>query len=499
LRFLPRYDAGVLDPHWSTSAGTRNHAFLVYDTLYGLDAQQQPQPQMLAGHQISPDATAWTLTLREGLRFHDGTPVLARDCVASIRRWASKDLFGQELLAATDELAAADDTTIRFRLKRPFPLLPMALGKSQGAAPMMMPERLAATNADRPVKEIVGSGPFRFLQDSYVPGAAAVYERFTAYRPREDGVPSGTAGPKRVFFERVEWHVSPDLGTAVTALRAGEADWIDFLLPDLMPVVKQDPKLVARVLEPHGLIAILRPNCVQPPFDNPAIRRLLLRTVDQAELMSALVGEDPALQHTPVGVFCPGTPMANEAGLEVLTAPRDYGAVRRDLAAAGYKGEPVALMVAADLPQYRAICDALTAQLQKGGFTVDYQATDWNTIVQRRAKRTPVAEGGWSGFVTNGWYGTDMLDPVVHTSLRGNGAKGWAGWPDSPAIERLRQQWMAAPSLAAQQALARQLQEQAWIDVPYVPLGQNFQPTAYRADLSGILDGFPMFWNVRRT
>ena len=415
----------------------------------------------------------------------------------AIRRWAARDLFGQELLAATDELGAPDDRTIRFRLKRPFPLLPAALGKSQGAAPMMMPERLAVSPAM--IKEIIGSGPFRFRQDGYVPGASAVYERFAGYRPRADGTPSGTAGPKRVYFDRVEWQVSPDPGTALTTLQAGQADWIDVLLPDLMPVVRRDPKLVARVLEPHGLIAVLRPNCVQPPFDNPAIRRVLLHSIDQAELMAALVGDDPALSHTPVGVFCPGTPMANDAGLAAFAAPPNPEAARKALAASGYDGEAVALLVAADLPQYRAICDTLTAQLQRAGFTVDEQATDWNTIVARRSKRNAVSEGGWSAFVTNGWYGTDMLDPVTHTSLRGNGDAGWAGWPKSPVIEDLRRQWMAAPTLEQQQALAVRLQEQAWIDVPYVPLGQNFLPTAYSANLTGILDGFPMFWNVRRS
>jgi peptide/nickel transport system substrate-binding protein len=498
LRFVPRYDAGVLDPHGSTSAGTRNHAFMVYDTLYGLDAAQQPQPQMLAGHVIEDGGLRWTLTLRPGLRFHDDTPVLARDCVASIRRWAARDLFGRELMAATDALSAPDDTTLVFRLKRPFPLLPTALGKSQGAAPMMMPARIAEAGQDHAIHEIVGSGPFRFLADEYVPGANAAYARFDGYRPREQGVPSGTAGPKRVFFDRVTWHIIPDFGSALSSLRRNEADWIDFLLPDLVPLARRDPGVVVWVQEPHGLIAILRLNHLQPPFDNPAIRRAVLRTIDQRELMRGMVGDDPAYAHTPVGIFCPGTPMANDAGIAVLTAPRDPAAVRASLAGAGYNGEPVALMVAADLPQYRGCADVLADEMQHAGFTVDYQATDWNTIVQRRENRGPVANGGWSAFVTNGWYGTDMLTPVTHTSLRGNGAKGWAGWPDSPRLEALRRDWMATDSLATQRALAIAMQRQAWIDVPYVPLGQDFQPTAYRRGLSGFLPGFPTFWNVRR-
>lgn len=457
LRFVPRYDAGALDPHWSTSAGTRNHAFLVFETLYGLDARQQPQPQMIEGHTVEADGLHWTLTLREGLRFHDNEPVLARDCVASIRRWAARDVFGQELMTATDELSAPDDRHIVFRLKRPFPLLPMALGKSQGAAPMIMPARLAEAGSGRLITEVVGSGPFHFLAAEYVPGASAAYERFGAYRPRTEGEPSGTAGPKHVYFDRIEWRVIPDFGTALATLRHGEVDWIDFLLPDLAPLARSDPSVTVQVQEPNGLIAVLRLNHLQPPFSNPAIRRALLGAIDQDELMLAVVGDEATYRHAPVGVFCPDTPMANDAGLEVLTRKRDYPAVRAALAAAGYQGEPVALLVAADLPPYRSLCSVLADEMQRGGFIVDFQTTDWNTLVQRRENRGPVDRGGWSAFVTNGWYGTDMLTPVIHTSLRGNGARGWAGWPDSPRIEALRQDWMASTSLPEQQRIAREI------------------------------------------
>jgi peptide/nickel transport system substrate-binding protein len=498
LRFVPRFDPGVLDPHVSTSGTTRAHGFMIYDTLYGLDDNQQPQLQMLQGQVVDADKLRWTLTLRPGLRFHDNEPVLARDCVASIRRWATRDLFGQELMAATDDLSAPDDTTIVFRLKRPFPLLPMALGKSQGAAPLILPERAILAANGKQITDHTGSGPFRFVAGEYVPGSNLGYAKFDGYAPRADGVVSGTAGPKRVFFDRVTWRVIPDLGTSLESLRNAEVDWLDFLLPDLAQLAASDKSITVRVLEPHGYIAILRMNQLQPPFDNPAIRRAVLGAIDQQELMQGMVGDYPAYRHTPVGIFCPGTPMANDAGMAVLTSQRDYSAVRAQLAAAGYKNEPIAMLMVTDLPQYHGCCDVLADQLKRAGFNVDYQAMDFNTVVSRREKRGPIDQGGWSGFVTNGWYGTDMLTPVTHTSLRGNGAKGWAGWPDSPKLEALRRQWMDTTDLAEQKRIAVEMQLQAWIDVPYVPLGQNMQPSAYRNDIVDILPGFPTFWNVRR-
>ncbi|MBV8913023.1 MAG: ABC transporter substrate-binding protein, partial [Acetobacteraceae bacterium] len=108
LRFVPNVDLPVLDPVANTAAQVRNHAFLIFDTLYGLDEDYVPRPQMLAGHTVDADGLVWTLRLRDGLRFHDDSPVLARDCVASIRRWASVDGFGATLMAATDALEAAD-------------------------------------------------------------------------------------------------------------------------------------------------------------------------------------------------------------------------------------------------------------------------------------------------------------------------------------------------------------------------------------------------------
>jgi peptide/nickel transport system substrate-binding protein len=499
LRFVPKFDPGVLDPHSSTSGITRNHAFLVYETLYGMDANQQPQPQMVAGHLVEDDGLKWTLTLRPGQRFHDGEKVLARDCVASLKRWAIRDVFGQELMATTDELSAPDDRTLVFRLKRPFPLLPMAIGKAQGAAPMIMPARLAETPATKQVSEIIGSGPFRWNASEYVPGAFAAYTRFAEYQPREEGEPSGTAGPKHAYFDRVEWRVIPDVGTSVEALRSGEVDWLDFILPDLAGSASRDPGVIVRVLEPNGYMGVLRLNHLQPPFNNPSIRRTMLHVVDQTEVMQGMVGDNPAFYRAPVGVFCPGSAMDNNAGMAEFATKRDLAAMRAELVAAGYSGERVVMLMVTDLPQYRGACEVLAEQMKRVGFNVDYQAMDYNTMAQRRESREPVEKGGWSGFITNGWYGTDMLTPVTHTALRGNGAKGFAGWPDSPKLESLRRAWMQTADVGEQKRIAVELQMQAWIDVPYVPLGQNLQPVAYRNTLTGLLAGFPLFWNVRRT
>ena len=497
LKFIPQSDVTILDPIWTTAYVTRNHGFMVFDQLYGIDGSFQAQPQMVAGHTVDADGKLWKLTLRDRLVFHDGQKVLARDCVASILRWGKRDPFGQTLLAVTDELSAPDDKTIQFRLKQPFPLLPDALGKPGSNFCAIMPERLAKTDAFTQVTEMVGSGPFRFKADERVVGSQVIYEKFAGYQPRESGTAAWTSGPKVAHFDRVEWHVIQDQATAAAAMQTGEADWWENPTTDIVPLLRS-AKLTVTVIEQTGQMACMRLNELNPPFDNPAIRRALLKAVNQRDFMDAVVGTDPKMSHVPVGIFSPGTPMASDAGLEVFTASRDYDAVKKEIAAAGYKGEKVVLLAPTDFPILKALADVGADAMQKAGLNVDYQAMDWGTVVQRRAKKDPIDKGGWSVFHTF-WQGLDQMNPVGHVFLRGNGEAGMMGWPSSPKIEQLRQQWIAAPDLAQQKDLARQLQLQALTDVPYVPLGQNFQDTVFRPDITGVLNGFVMFWNVRRT
>ena len=498
LKFVPQADLAILDPVWTTAYVSRNHGYMIFDTLFGQDGSYKASPQMVEGAVAEQDGRVWRLTLRAGLKFHDNTPVLARDCVASIRRWGQRDAFGQVLMASTDELSAADDRTIVFRLKAPFPLLPDALGKTPSYMAPMMPERLARTDAATQLTEMVGSGPYRFKADERVPGSFVAYERFAGYVPREGGIASWTAGPKIAKFDRVEWHVIPDAATAAAALQSGEVDWWEFPTADLLPLLGRDRKIKVTLQDPTGLVATLRLNHLQPPFDNPAIRRALLGIIDQKDAVTAIGGTDPAMTHTPVGFFCPGSPMASDAGLDVLTSPRDPAKVRQAILDAGYKGEKVVFIAPSDVPFNKALSDVAVDQMQKAGLNVDYVMNDWGTLLQRRVNRGPVDKGGWSAYAS-GWSGLDEFNPAVHLLLRAQGADGFIGWPNSPKLEALRAAWFAAPNLAAQQDVARQMQLQAFTDLPYVPMGQVMQPTAFSTTLADVPDGFAMFWGVRRT
>lgn len=497
LKFVPEADVVIYDPVVTPAWQTRDHAYLVYDTLFGVDDGFQPHPQMVEGHVVEKDGLTWKFTLRDGLKFHDGEPVLARDAAASVRRWSKRDSFGQALAAAANEIVATGDRTFEIRLKQPFPLVADALARPMAYMCPVMPERLANTDPFTAIKEVIGSGPYKYVQSERVPGSRIVYERFADYVPRKDGTPQYTSGPKIAHFDRIEWSIIQDSATAAAALERGEIDWLQKPNVDLLPRLRANKDLVIRTITPMGLIAYMRFNHLHPPFDNPAIRRALLGAVTQSDYMIAVNGVDPSLWKDGVGYFTPGSPLASKAGMEKLMSPRDLPKVKKALEAAGYKGEPIAMLVAVDVPYLKIMGDVTADLFKKIGLNVDYQAIDWTTLAQRRAKMDPPSQGGWNLFSIYD-DGTNEVNPAGHLWLRGNGKQAAFGWPTLPKLEELRNAWFQAKSLDEQKKIAEQMQLQAFEDVPYIPLGQAISQTGYRKTLTGVLMGQPVFWNVRR-
>ena len=496
LRFVPTAGLTLLDPTFGDTPFTRAHGYLVFDTLYGLDDSFTPRPQMVQGHTVEADGRVWRLTLRDGLRFHDGTPVLARDAVASIRRCAMRDGFCQALMASTDELVAPDDRTVVFRLKRPFPHLPKVLAGLGSYTPIILPERLATSDPARPITEMLGSGPFRFDAGDFVMGERAVYRRFTAYIPRQDGRAVYTAGPKVARIERVDWLSIDDASTATSALRRGEVDWLQAAYADQVPLLERDPAITVRTTEPAGSIGIMRFNHLHPPFDNPEIRRALLGAVRQDDIMTAVAGTDRRFWRDGVGLFHPGTPFANDAGIEVLTGARDDARARRELAAAGYRGEPIVVLGVAGAGYIPALSQAGTDVLRRVGMTIDLVVTDYATMARRIQRREAPDKGGWNVYFTP-MEGAFNHTPATNNYIRGDGRSGAPGWPASPRLEALRLAWLDAEDVGAQKAVADEMQRQLWIDVPYIPLGQWLRVTAYRNELRDVGWGFATFWGVR--
>ena len=496
LIFVPQANLTSLDPIWTTATVTRNYAYLVFDTLYGTDDALRPQPQMAEGHRVEEDGRRWTIRLRDGLRFHDGSPVLARDCVASLARWMRRDSLGGTIAAILDGMEAPDDRTLVIRLRRPFPPLLNALAKTQPSPAVIMPERLAATDPFKQVTEVMGSGPFRFVADEYVSGSRAVFAKFEQYVPREDA-PSSVAGAKRALVDRVEWRIIPESGTAANALRSGEVDWLEMPIPDLIPTLKRDKNVVVGRLDPYGLYPVLRFNHLHGATANRGFRQAILAAIDPREVMQAVMGDDASAYNAPVGCFLPGTPYANDTAMDRVGGRADTD-VKAMLKASGYAGERVVLLHPTDQPFYDAMSQVCAATLKRIGVTVDDAAMDWGTVVQRRNSKEPLEKGGWSLFCTS-FPALDYTDPLAAPGLRGTGGAAWYGWPTDPTIEGLRSAWIEATDEGERRRLASEIQQQAFTEAMFVPLGQYFQSAAWRSNITGHLKGQPpLFWNVTK-
>src|SRR5262249_11930215 len=416
LRLVPHADLANFDPG-TLAYITRNAGLLVWDMLYGIDNTLTPRRQMVEAEEVSADGLSWTFRLRPGLRFHDGNPVLAKDAVASINRWAARDAMGQMIKAIENELVAIDDRTFRWALNKPYPKMLLALGKTGTPCCFVMPARIAATDPFKQISEYVGSGPMRFVRNEWVSGARAVFEKFAGYVPRQEPS-SWLAGGKNIAVDRIDWITIPDPATAAAALQKGEVDWLEVVIPDLLPILRKNPNLVTAINDPAGLVGFLAMNHLFPPFNDVRARRAILMALSQEDYMRAFVGDDDTLWKPMPGYFPPGTPLYTEEGGDILKGPRKVEAAKRLLADSGYAGEPVTLMAAQDVAHHKAWGDVTVDLLKRLDMKVDFTAVDWGTVIARRAQKSPPRQGGWHMFIT-GYFGLDFADPnsrLIHAN-----------------------------------------------------------------------------------
>jgi len=480
-------DLQSLDPVWTTAYITRNHGYMVFDTLFGMDADQQFQPQMVDTYEVSDDLKLYTFTLRDSLAFHDGAPVTSEDCIASLRRWGAKDALGSKLLAVMDDFETVDDKTFRIKLKQPWSLVIPALGKVGSTVPFIMPARLAATPATEQVTEMVGSGPFRFVADEYVPGAKAVYVRNDDYVARDEP-PSGTAGGKVVNIERVEWHFLDDV-TAMNALQLGEIDFFEEPSPEILPVLRAMGNLTVEVTNPLGLQLVIRPNHTQAPFDNVKVRQAFMAAINPQEHLLTYVN-DPELFTQSGSAYPAGSPYSTEDGAVSYDPER----AKALLEEAGYDGTPIIVLQATNIATNRIFSTVTAEQLRKAGFNVQVEASDFGTMFGRALKNDPAQPWHLIHFAN---IGPDMLDPVINRMVWGSG--DYLGWAKDDEIVGWQAAFLAEPDFEKRKDFATQIQVKALDLGFYFPGGMFRQPYAFANTVQGVVTSpVPVYWNLTK-
>ncbi|MBR0659081.1 ABC transporter substrate-binding protein [Neoroseomonas oryzicola] len=498
LRMVPNADLQTLDPINTTAGVVSSHAHMIYDQLFGRDENQRPQPQMVASWSVSDDALTWRFTLREGLLFHDGAPVMAEDVVASLRRWGARDPHGRQIMAITEALTAeADGRSVTWRLRRPYALMLDALSKPAGNMPAIMPARVAATDPFTAITDTTGSGPFIFVRDEWVAGSRVVYRRNPAYVPRAEPA-SGTAGGKVAHVDRVEWLNIANAQTAVLALIQGELDYIESPGVDFLPMLQRRGMRIIRT-NTLGAPGMIRMNHIHPPFDDVRARQALMLLVNQEEILQAMF-PDPSLYQVCHAFFVCGSPQETDAGVPPgLGSPAARERARALLRESGYDGTPIVIMDPTDNPFVHAATLVLAQQMQQVGFRTDVQAMDFASMAGRRANRRPPSEGGWHIGLTF-WNGLGASDPVGNVPMQASCERAWPGWPCDAEHQALIDAFPYAATPAERQRILTALQESAYRIVPYVPYGQWYLPSAISPRLSGVLamPGIIIAWNVRK-
>jgi peptide/nickel transport system substrate-binding protein len=494
LRFVPHSELKILDPVWTTGMLTRNHCYLVYDTLFGTDENLQIKPQMVDRTTVSPDGMKYTFALRDGLRWHDGQPVLSEDCTESLKRWGKKDRFGQLLMANTAKIAPVDKKTFALELAEPFGPVLDALGKPSTNVPFMMPARIASTPADQQIKEVVGSGPFKFAKDEWQPGEQAVYVRNPDYVPRDE-TPSGSTGGKRAYLDKVIWRFYADHWDAANDLAAGEVDWWEEPPLEFISKIEQSPDLKTFLVDPLGEQGWLRPNWLHPPFNNKKARQALLHIMDQVTYLHWSIGQ-PQYYRPCYSVFACGGPYATTVGAERMIE-HDLSKARQLVQESGYDGRPIVVLHVTDVPFLSAAAVVTRQRLESIGFNVVLRGMDWSTMQVARTRKEPPDKGGWNLFHT--WWPADsIVNPAVHFGIMGGGQHAWYGWPDVPLLDKLVTDWVRATDQTQRKLLADEIQKVALGEVTYVPWGEWFQPTAFRKNVRDVLKfDAPIFWNVK--
>ena len=494
-------DVKVFDPIVNTADITSRFALMVFDTLFSLDQNLVPQPQMVGKYEMSQDGLTYSFELRDGLKFHDGTPVTADDVVTSLKRWWMKDGGGQLIQKYTKELTAIDGKTFRLVLNQPYGLVLDTLAKPDANVPVIMPKRLASTDPNQAVPEIVGSGPFKFVKDEWVPGSKVVFAKNTDYVPRSEPA-SGFAGGKVVKVDRVEWVVLPDPQSAIQALNRGQIDFIELPQVDLLPLLKANKDVKIEDMSPLGTQGILRLNHLQPPFTDVRARHAMQWLVNQRDFMTATFG-DPSLWKVCGSILICDEPMAFQDGADMLNQdiPNEQRVAKAKelLREAGYKGEPVVLLDPVNYPSFHSANLVFAEALKKAGVTVQLDAMDWGTLVTRRTKKDPAAQGGWSMFFTSSG-GLEGSNPAFNIATSAACDKAWWGWPCDPKLEELRSQWALAKTFDERKKIAQQIQIVANEDVMYIPWGVWKTPSAMRTSLKNMIKvpDSVVFWNVEK-
>ena len=484
VKLIPQADLKSFDPVWNTAAITLNHAFMVYDNLFGFDSNMQPKPQMVASYSASADGLTHKFTLRAGMRYHDGTAVTAKDVIPSLTRWSKKATDGGALMSRVGSMTATGELTFEIVLKEPFGPLLDALANPL-LPPFVMREKDALTDPNTQIADAIGSGPFIFVRDEWKPGDKVIYRKNPNYTARSEPTDAYSGG-RMAKVDRVEWTYIPDPNTATQAFLRAEADIFEIPPVDLLPLLKKDPNIVIEVFNKPGVHGMVRFNSLHPPFNNAKARQAFMLAVDQKQYLAGMIG-NPEYERECYAVFQCGSPNETTVGSEMFQK-RDLEKAKQLVKESGYDGRPVVVLDPTDQQIIHNIAIMAAQTLKEIGMNVDLQATDWATVTTRRGQKAAPGQGsqGWNIFTT--WSSSVIMQSPVTNFAMPTQCDGtnWFGWPCDEELERLRKAYIPLIKPEERKAAIEAIQKRYYEVMPFAITGQFQSPVAYRKNIVGM-------------
>ena len=467
----------TLDAMATTADLTVTITLPIFEELFAFDAGWRVQPSLVSSYTVSKDGLAYTFVLRKDVSFHNGSALTAADVVASLNRWGKLNPRGAPVFRALETLSATGADTVTIKMKSPFaPLLSfLAL---QGSA-VIMPKEIAEAAGTSPLKQFIGTGPYKFAE--WAPDRHVRLVRFDQYAARSEP-PSGFAGRKDALADEIYYYPVSQVATRIAGVQSGDYHIADGINQDAYAQLKKDPRLDVGIVEPGSYLVFVF-NTKEGMMTNLKLRQAVLVTFDMKPIMQATFG-NPDLYSLDPSLYPKGTPWYTTAGAEWYNV-HNVDRARQLAKEAGYSGQPIRWLSTQQYDYMFKSTVIAASQLQHAGFKVDLQVLEWAGVLDHRAK-----PADWDMFVTSGGF---LPDPSLQNIYSG----AWPGWWNAPDKNRLFADFNTEPDQAKRGQLWTKLHQLWYTEAPVVRPGVFYPLVLSRKGLPGFRPAnWIIPWNV---
>jgi peptide/nickel transport system substrate-binding protein len=475
----------TLDEHQTTAGLVAEVTYPMYETLFTYDSGYQPIPELVDTHTISEDGLTHTMTLRDGISFHNGEPMTAADVHASVMRWSEISGVGKGLFESVEEFVEVDDLTVEFRLTQPYGTLVIALAHNTQAC-TIHPKSIVEAAGTEPFTEddqIIGTGPYMLSErraDAFIRLA-----RFDGFVSRTDDT-NGYGGPKYAYVDEIEFIPVPDEAARVAGLQAGDYEIAQAISNDQYELLNDTPGIVAEIRVPTEFETFFL-NFRSPIMGKLEMRQAFQAALDHQAILTAARGGGEFTRLDP-GWMMQQTTFYTTSGEEFYNV-NDPELARQKLEEAEYDGTPVRFMTTQEYPSFYAASVIAQQQLEAVGFVIDLQVTDWATVIERRSQ-----EDVWDVFCTSHGF---VPDPSQITMVGQMGV--YPGWYESEPSAKLASDLLSEPDFDTRYAIWEELQHNIYTEIPAVKVGDASLASYYSESIGGWVEQVErgvQYWNL---